>query len=182
MTVRMKLQSIWRAGGFPALAATTAGGFIASLPYLLPTYELSVLAQGAAGTAALLTGSPLVRLDSGFALPAARVPVIVTTACSAADFCSIVAALVAWRIARRSGALWFATVAGCVAAIPLTVLVNALRITALTQAHRWVIPRFPSAYGPFLHLLIGVAVFVPALFALNFLLELHGRHRAAAER
>lgn len=178
----MKSRSIWRAVLTPALAAASAGAFVASLPHVWPTFEFSVLAQGAARIAALLTGSPLVQLDSGFALPAARVPVIVTTACSAADFCSIVAALVAWRMARHSRAPWLAIAAGCTAAVPLTVLVNALRITALTQAHRWVIPRFPSAYGPFLHLLIGVAVFVPALLALNFLLELHGRHRAAAER
>jgi hypothetical protein len=56
----------------------------------------------------------------------------------------------------------------------VALLINALRIICLVQAHRWIIPLLPDHYFAFAHMLIGVAVFLPALIALNALLELYG--------
>ena len=82
------------------------------------------------------------------------------------------------EIANPAG-IWpgpVAIVATLVMAVPLTLAINALRIIVVTQAHVWVIPLLPPAYEAFLHLLTGVAVFLPALIGLNGLLEfLHDR-------
>ena len=69
---------------------------------------------------------------------------------------------------------------GQLSPLPLTLFVNALRVVTVTAAHRWLIPLLPSAYDAFLHLLTGVAIFLPALIALNLLLETHGRPRSPA--
>ena len=152
-----------------------------TLIHLWPGFELHVLAQGAARLSAFFCGSPVLLQAEGFAVPAAHVPVIVTTDCSAADFFCIVAALVSWQLAPffpRNGV----TIAiGLAAALPLTILVNAVRILTVAQAHRWLIPQFPDAYAPFLHLTTGVAVFLPSLITLKLLLEYYG-HRYTAAR
>lgn len=99
---------------------------------------------------------------------------MVTEACSATDFYLMTTALLGWHLATRLR--WPLALAGAVAAaIPITVLVNALRIIAVAQAHRWVIPRMPDAYENFLHMLTGAAVFLPALIVLNLVFEYYGR-------
>jgi exosortase/archaeosortase family protein len=87
-------------------------------------------------------------------------PLLVTTACSAGDFFLMTAALVA--------------------AVPLTLFINALRLIVVAHAHDWVIPRMPEAYGAFLHMLTGAAVFLPALITLNLIFETYGRSRSAS--
>jgi exosortase/archaeosortase family protein len=63
--------------------------------------------------------------------------------------------------------------------VPVTLFVNALRIVAVAHAHHWVISRLPASYDAFLHLLTGASVFLPALIALNLVLELYGRSSSA---
>ncbi|MBC8012441.1 MAG: hypothetical protein H7067_20350, partial [Burkholderiales bacterium] len=63
-----------------------------------------------------------------------------------------------------------------VAAVPVVLAVNTLRIAAVVAAHAWVIPLLPGAYAGFAHLLVGVAVFLPALLVLDFSLTRHARH------
>jgi exosortase/archaeosortase family protein len=70
-----------------------------------------------------------------------------------------------------------AGVAALAGAVPVTLFINGLRLIAVAHAHRWVIPRMPEAYGAFLHMLTGVAVFLPALIALNLIFEIYGRSR-----
>ena len=153
--------------------AAAAGGWL--LLRWLPWLELRIFAGGAARLAGLFTGSPVLRTDQSWELPSASVPVAVTAACSAADFFLIVAALIGWQLAKRGKPLVVAIPAGLIAALPLTIPINALRIIAVAQAHRWIIPLLPEAYGPILHMLTGVAVFLPSLVALNWLLEYHRR-------
>lgn len=160
---------------FAPLTAVAVGSFILRGA---PGLELDFFAQGAAQIASLLLGAPLTRIDTGWLLSTTDRPVLVSTACSATDFFIIVAALLAWQSARRGSPLWRAAPTALVAAIPLAIAVNALRIVAVTQAHLWVIPHFPENLGASLHLLTGVAIFLPALIALNLLLELHGRIRS----
>lgn len=139
-----------------------------------PGLELELFARTAAGGASLLTGSPVVRVEEGWMLAGLQPRLVVSTACSATDYFLITTALFAWQLARR-GLRW-PLVAGSalVAALPVACGVNALRIVFVGQVHRWVIPLFPDAYGAFLHLLAGVAVFLPALIALNLAFEFHG--------
>jgi exosortase/archaeosortase family protein len=159
------------------LAAAAAGALVL---FFVPTLEIELFARGAAQLAGFLGGSPVLRDEAGWMLPSGELPVLVTAACSGADFFLIVAALVGWQLARRGVRPAGAIVAGLAAAVPVAIYVNALRIVAVAQAHRWVIPRLPDAYGAFTHMLTGVAVFLPALIALNVLLEIR-RGSAAAD-
>jgi hypothetical protein len=38
----------------------------------------------------------------------------------------------------------------------------------------------PEAYGAFLHMLTGAAVFLPALITLNLIFEIYGRSRSTS--
>lgn len=143
-----------------------------------PELEIGLFARGAARGAGLLCGSPVLRAAEGWQLPAAQTPLLVSTACSGTDYFLIVAALLGWRLARSGRSPWLAAPVAVVAAAPLTIAVNALRLAALAQAHRWIIPLLPETYAHYLHLLTGVAVFLPALIGLHLFLEYHERHRA----
>lgn len=147
---------------------------------MLPEAGVEVFARGAATLAALLSGSHLARVPDGWLLSGAAQPVVVTEACSATGYFVTVAALLGWRLARAGRRPARVVALALVSAFPLTLAVNALRVVVLMQAHRWVIPRFPDAYGPFLHLLTGVAVFLPALIGLNLFLEFHGNTRRSS--
>jgi exosortase/archaeosortase family protein len=161
-----------------ATALVTAGTGWLGLQ-LVPSLATEVFAQGAARLAGLLTGAPVNRVAEGWMLAGAFQPVVVSAACSATDFYLIVATLLSWQLVRQgrrpSASLGRALGFGLLPAIG----VNALRVVVVTQAHRWLIPALPPAYGHFLHMLTGVAVFLPSLIALNLYLESHGRSRAA---
>lgn len=151
--------------------------------WIAPWLANDVFAHGAARLAGLFLGVPGVRMEDGWALPFAAQPVMVTTACAATDFYLMAAALLAWHFMRRAGRMaWLPAVvaAALLAALPVTLLVNALRIVAVAHAHHWVISRLPASYDAFLHMLTGASVFLPALIALNLLLELYGRSATAA--
>jgi exosortase/archaeosortase family protein len=167
----------------PALAAALSlGGGLVALRWQ-PALETEVFARGAAGLAGLFLGVPTVRMGEGWALPFAAQPVLVTNACSATDFYLMAAAVLGWHLMRRvEGRPWMPLVAAAalLAALPVTFLVNALRIVAVAHAQHWVISRLPASYDAFLHMLTGVSVFLPALIALNLILELYGRSATAA--
>ncbi|MEO0055089.1 MAG: hypothetical protein RLZZ50_1036 [Verrucomicrobiota bacterium] len=168
-------------GPLSAAALALAGGLLALR--LAPELPLELFARGAARLASLFLGAPGLRIDEGWALPFAAQPVLVTKACSATDFYLMAATVLGWHLMRRArGLAWLPVVsaAALLAALPLTLFVNALRIVAVAHAHHWVISRVPPAYEPFLHMLAGAGVFLPALIALNLLLELHGHPSATA--
>ena len=146
----------------------------------LPSLEEELFVGGAARLASLLSGVSAVRVTEGWALSFSGQPMIVTTACSATDFALMTAVLLGWHFSRwlRWTVLVPAAVAGALlVAVPLALFINALRLIAVAQMHSWVIPLLPSAYGHFLHMITGVAVFLPALIGLNLLLEIYGRPR-----
>ena len=186
------------------IAAGTAAGAGLALLKLFPSLPLSGFAAGAARLASLFTGQPVLRIENGWMLPDADLSIVVTEACSATDFWLMLAALIAGRLGARtrlypskndapafflpSGqaslcALFHfsrAALCGLAAALPLAILLNALRVVVVAQAHRWFIDRFPPSYGPFLHMATGVAIFLPSLIALNVLLDLRASRRSAA--
>ncbi len=167
----------------PAMASALALGCGVLALRVAPWMENEVFAHGAARLAGLFLGVPGVRTEEGWALPFAAQPVMVTTACAATDFYLMAAAVLGWHIMRRAGRMaWLpaAVVVALLAALPVTLLVNALRIVAVAHAHHWVISRLPASYDAFLHMLTGASVFLPALIALNLLLELYGRSATAA--
>lgn len=57
--------------------------------------------------------------------------------------------------------------------------VNAMRIVCLAQTHYWFISRVPENYAGYIHMLVGIAVFLPALILLNLAFEYYGRRRTA---
>lgn len=143
---------------------------------LFPEGVEAVFIGGAARLASLFSGAAAVRMEDGWALAIAGQPVLVTEACSATDFYLMTVVVVGWHLALRMR--WPLAAAGAVVvAVPVTLFVNALRIIAVAQAHRWVIPRMPEAYEAFLHMLTGAAVFLPALIVLNLIFEHYGHAR-----
>lgn len=163
---------------FAAALGAMAVGWL--LLWLLPSLSIEFFARGAAEIAAKLSGVAVVRVANGWMLFGATHPVVVTEGCSATDYFLIVTVLLSWQGARRGMGPYRAALAGLFAALPLAIGVNALRVVVVAQMHRWIIPMFPEAYGHFLHLLAGVAVFLPALIALNLLLENHARPRTTS--
>lgn len=160
------------------LAAAIAGS--AALGLILTNgIQRELFCHGAASLAGLLSGSPVVRVDEGWLL-SATVPAVVTDACSGTHFFVMMALLLGWQLGRAGRRALPVGLLAAAAAVPLTLAVNAVRITVVVQAHRWVIPRFPESYGPFLHMLAGMAVFLPSLIMLNHLLELYGTKRTIA--
>ncbi len=162
---------------FAGAVAVTCGML---LLHLFPRLETELFVGGAARLASLLSGVAAVRMDEGWALSFSGQLMIVTAACSATDFSLMTAALLGWHFSRWARSTWLlpAAAAGAlVVSVPLTLSINALRLIAVAQMHCWVIPLLPSVYGHFLHMITGVAVFLPALIALNLLLEIYGRPR-----
>jgi exosortase/archaeosortase family protein len=172
-----KLATISPGPVLVALGAAGAGGLALKLA---PALEPQVFIAGAARLASVISGVPAEAGADGWWLVFSGQALLVTAACSATDFFLMTAALLGWHgalRAKRPALLPAAGVVALVAAVPLTLLINALRLIAVAHAHRWVIPRLPEAYGAFLHLLTGVAVFLPALIALNLIFEIYGRSR-----
>ena len=159
---------------------TVIGAALAfALVHGLPAAELQCFAQGPARIASLFSGAPMLEAEHGWVLPLAHQPVLVSTACSGATFFIITAALLSWHCARRIRSAPVAIPLAVGAAFIVTIGINALRIICLIQAHRWLIPLLPDNYSAFAHMLVGVAVFLPALIALNALLEFYGYSKAS---
>jgi exosortase/archaeosortase family protein len=172
--------------GRPALAGIAAAGLGALALSLFSSWRADLFAAGAARVAAGLLGAGLRLGATGQVVVWGEGTVTVTAACSGTDFFLMVAALLGWRLARADRPLAAtipAALLGVTLAVPVTLLVNGLRIAAVAQAHRWLIPLLPERHGAFAHMLTGVAVFLPALIALNLALEFYARrHRPAASR
>lgn len=168
-----------RAALRPALAPLLAFGAAIALTAQFPDATFRLFAGGAASLLKLLLALPVQAGPEGWWIGADNWPrpVLITRACAAADYFTLLAPLLAWRLGQRFAPSrpHPALLAGAALAlaVPLTLAINALRIVAVIQAHRWVIPLFPPAYGDFLHLLAGVAVFLPALLLLDLALQSH---------
>ncbi len=165
-----------RAVAVGLLAAVAGGVALAMFPQL----KFDVFARGAARLVGVLSGSAVSAVDDGWLVDAAGRPLLVSVACSATDYFLLVTALLGGRFAAQGRGVVRAVAGGCVMAVPVTIFINALRILGVAQAHRWIIPRFPPSYGPFLHMLAGAAVFLPALIGLSVCLELYGRTRVTS--
>lgn len=153
--------------------------------FLCDDLNVDIFAGGAAQLVAWLTGAPLESGSEGYLLLLAGQTIAVTAACRATDFFLITAALFSWHGARRFNRplhLPLVALGALGVALPVTLLVNALRIIAVAQAHRWISPQVPADYDAFLHLLTGLAVFLPALITVNLVLEHHGRRHLPLSR
>jgi exosortase/archaeosortase family protein len=164
------------------MAFASAAGVTLAL-HRWPALETEMFCRGAAQLAGLLTGSLVLRVGQGWELlsPSAP-PAVVTVACSGATYFILLTAVLGWHLGWRGRHPVVAAAAAAGCALALTLAINALRIVAVVQARRWLNPLFPDSYGPFLHLLTGVAVFLPALIALNLAFESHGHSRPRSAR
>lgn len=158
----------------PILAGLLGGALGVALLQSIPGIELRFFARGAAKLAGLFSGAPVLATEQGWLLPLAHHNLLVTAACSGTGFYLMLCMLLAGRLACPKKGILTAGAAGFGLAMPLAMMINALRIVLLAQAHDWVIPRLPENYGPFAHMLIGIGVFLPALITLNALFEFYG--------
>jgi exosortase/archaeosortase family protein len=160
---------------FSSAAAVLAGMLLLGL---MPLLKIRFFAGASAQLASLFLGTPVLRIEEGWLLPYLPEPVLVTAACSGVDFWLMVTALCAWQFSRSRSRIIIPALFALICAAPLSIAVNAIRIALVAQAHRWFIPLWPAAYAPFLHLLTGAAVFLPALIILHVILETHRSSRA----
>ncbi len=116
----------------------------------------------AAHVAGLLSGAPCVNEDGDYRLIGPDLDLIVAPACAAVDyFClmtGFLSLLVTWR---GFGLLAQALVLP--AAWALTILVNALRLTACWQTDRLTHPRLPESLWAAPHMAVGVVTFLAGL-------------------
>ena len=163
----------------PTVRAIWAGSATLAVGWLLlsafPSSEIDVFSAGAARVTGIVTGLPTFRVEQGWMLPLAGPwPVVVSPACSASHYFLMISALLSSHLARRGSSLMLAVAMGLMVGFPLTLLVNALRILSVIQVYRWIVPHVLARRVPFLHTLTGVAVFLPCLISVNFLLEKYG--------
>ncbi|MFH1499025.1 MAG: archaeosortase/exosortase family protein [Verrucomicrobiota bacterium] len=138
---------------------------------VFPQIETGLFVRAAAWLAGVVTGSPVEAADGGWVFHFHGLPMLVSAACSASDYWLLVTALLGWQLARVSDSPIRAGLAACLLAAPVAIAVNVARLATLAVAHRWLIPLAPDTYANVLHLLLGVSVFLPALIALNALLD-----------
>lgn len=169
---------VWRA---VAIGLTAAGVGTLALE-MAPRLRIDLFAAAAARLAGAILGAAVERDAAAFLLLLPERSVAVTAACSGTDFFLMVAALIGWRRSRPNRSFGIGVLSSLALAVPVAIGVNALRIVAVTQAHRWVIPMLPERHAAFAHMATGVAIFLPSLIALNFGLELHARHHASTAR
>ena len=156
-------------------AAALALAMASATVWLFPEQTFRLFSGGAAWILKLLLGVPLEAAPEGWLIGAGvwPRPVLVTRACSATDYFSLLAPLLAWRLGTVRSHFVLAALQALAVAVPFTLAINVLRIATVVQAHLWVIPRFPPVYGDFLHLLTGVVVFLPSLLVLDFVFQKH---------
>ena len=169
----------------PRLSRAVAAGLVATgggalLFQIWPQLRTDLFAVAAARLAASLTGAGFERGEAASLVLLGDRTVAVTAACSGTDFFLMVAALIGWRLCRDDRSFLRVVLASISLALPVTLLVNALRIVAVTQAHGWLIPLLPAHYSAYVHMATGAAIFLPSLIVLNFALEMYAnRHRPA---
>ena len=166
--VIFRLDRIKRTG---ILSGAAAGGIGALLLFALPGIKIGFFARVAARVASLFLGTPVLRVDEGWLLPSRPEPIVVSAACSGADFWLITVVLLAWQLGRGNSSAAKTIPLALLCATPFSIAVNSIRIVAVTQAHRWFIPLWPANYAAFFHQFTGVAVFLPALILLHAFLE-----------
>lgn len=125
--------------------------------------------------AGLLSGAPVFSTEDGWLIPILSQPVLVNKACSGTDFYLLSCALLAWHLPNISGKAYYCIPLALFGAFLLAISVNALRVVCLAQAHFWIIPRAPENYASFIHMLTGIAIFLPALILINLAFEYHDR-------
>jgi exosortase/archaeosortase family protein len=157
------------------LAAVGAWGLIS-----WPGVEREIFCHAAAWLAGLLSGSPVLAVGDGWEL-VSPITAVVTVACSGTTYYVMVAALIGWHLGKGYCRVWGRAIVAVVCALPAALVINAVRIVVVMQAHCWVIPHFPKTYSPFLHMLTGMTVFLPAFIALNIFLETYGRTHTHAD-
>jgi exosortase/archaeosortase family protein len=136
-----------------------------------PSLKIDFFGQAAARLAALFLATPVLRVDEGWLLPSSQEPVVVSAACSGTDFWLMTLLLLGWQLSRGMKSALKAVALTLLCATPFSIGVNAIRVMAVTQAHRWFIPLWPENYASFFHQSTGVAVFLPALIFLHAILE-----------
>ena len=139
-----------------AILAAGCGLIKLGLAMLSDSAVLALFCRVPAEVAAFYYGVPL---ESGtLSFTAHGVTLAVTRACAAADFFALVAAvLLTARMVRRSSVVIRAA-SGLFFAWIITLAVNSLRIIALVPVDAL----FPKDHMPIVHLLAGVAFFLPA--------------------
>jgi exosortase/archaeosortase family protein len=157
------------------LCALLSSALGALIVYATHGIEIQLFARGAATLAGLLSGAPVFPEANGWLLPILSQPVLVNEACSGTDFYLLTAALFGWHLPGSLKKPYHCILLALIGAFFLAISINALRIICLAQAHYWLIPRLPDNYAGFIHMMVGVAIFLPSLILINLTFEYYDR-------
>ena len=148
----------------------------ASVVYFYPAVEMHIFIQGTAKLVSLFIGAQVLQVDSGWLLYLPSITLLVSKACSGTNFFIITCTLLGWHLADKTK--YHIVNIGIVITVAsfFSVLINALRIACLSLAHHLFFPFLPENYIAFAHMLVGVAVFLPALIGLNAIFEFYGKN------
>ena len=157
-------------GAALALALVLIAGAVTSpLPI-----RRSVFCAPAAHLAGLLSGAPCVKNGDDFRLLGSDLDLTVVPTCAAVDyFCLLtgfLSLLITWRGLRLRTHLFVLP-----AAWGLTVLINALRLTACWQTDRLAQQLLPATLWPATHMAVGVVTFFTGLTGIFWLMTLKKR-------
>lgn len=138
-----------------------------------------VFAAIPAHAAAFYWGAPLGAADLSFTVR--DVTLVVARSCAAADFFSMLSALLVWFAIRRRFCPWLRVacgLAGIGVAWCVTILANTVRLIALVPMEQ----AFPKEYFPSVHLAVGVFIFLPIFVAIWYTIRVQGKERDHARR
>ena len=151
-------RSRWMTSLLIATAIAGIGGMLANRPMI----QRLAFCAPAAKLTALLSGAPCLPDGDDYRLIGARLDLLVVPACAATDYFCLLAAFLSLLAARRGfrtsvqflvlPAAWF-----------LTILINALRLTACWQTDSLARQLMPQSLWPAIHMAVGVATFLAGL-------------------
>ena len=157
--------SVYGTGLLLALVLVLLAGAASSF---LPVQQVAFCAP-AAHLAGFLSGAPCVKDGDNYRLIGSDLDLTVVPACAAADyFCLLVGVLsllMTWNSFRLRTQLLVLPVAWT-----LTILINALRLTACWQTDRFAQALLPPTVWPITHMAVGIVTFLIGLTALFWLM------------
>jgi exosortase/archaeosortase family protein len=167
----------WITGVLLALAIMIVAGAITASVQVRRT----AFCAPAAHVAGLLSGAPCVKDGDDYRLIGSDLDLTVAPACAATDYFCLMAGFLSLLVTRR-GLRFYTQILVLPAAWCLTILVNALRLTACWQTDRLVQPLLPESVWQAPHMAVGIVTFLAGLTVVFWLMTVRGRERGSGFR
>lgn len=160
----------------PAVIAAAAIMLVAGLATSPLPVRAAAFCAPAAHVAGLLSGAPCVKEGDDYRLTGTDLDLTVAPACSAVDYFCLMAGFLSLLVSWRAFGLR-AQLLVLPAAWALTIIVNAMRLTACWQTDRLVHPLLPESVWPAPHMAVGIATFLAGLTFVFWLMTIRKKEQ-----